>query len=357
MDSLRWGLTMNHSSAYIIAEAGVNHNGNIDLAKKLVAVAAKCGCNAVKFQTFRAERVVSASAPKCDYQVENIGPEESQYEMLRKLELDEVAHRELIDLARDEGIDFISTPFDEKSATFLVDLGVKYIKLSSGEITNLPLLDHVAHLQRHIILSTGMAYLSEVDEAVRTIQDVWQDSNPKGHLPSLTLLHCLTEYPAPVEEVNLMAMVTLREAFKLPVGYSDHTLGIEIALAAVALGATVIEKHFTLDTTLPGPDHRASLELHELKLLVEGIRNIEAALGDGSKVPAPSELKNRELVRRSLVVTRDLKKGQRLMPGDLMAKRPGNGISPRHMAQAIGSELQKDLTRDSALTWEHLLKR
>ena len=348
---------MNQFSTYIIAEAGVNHNGNLDLAKKLVTVAAEYGCNAVKFQTFRAERVVSTGAPKCDYQTENIGSDESQFDMLRKLELDEAAHRELIDLARDEGIEFISTPFDEESATFLGDLGVECIKLPSGEVTNLPFLDHVANLQRPIILSTGMAYLSEVDEAVRTIREVWGDNPPKGHLPPLTVLHCLTEYPAPIEEVNLMAMVIMGEAFKLPVGYSDHTLGIEVALAAVALGATVIEKHFTLDKSLPGPDHRASLEPHELKLLVEGIRNIEAALGDGSKVPAPSELKNRELVRRSLVATRDLKKGERLGSGDLMAKRPGTGISPRHMVLATGSILQKDIERDSVLSWEHLLKR
>jgi len=342
---------------YIIAEAGVNHNGDLDLAKKLVAIAARCGCNAIKFQTFRAEKVVSIGAPKCDYQVVTTGSEESQFGMIRKLELDEAAHVELMHVAKDEGIDFGSTPFDEESATMLASLGVKYIKLPSGEITNLPFFSHVAHLQTPIILSTGMAYLSEVYEAVRTIQDVWQDSPPKGNLPPLTLLHCLTQYPAPVEEVNLMAMVTLREAFKVPAGYSDHTPGIEVAMAAVALGATVIEKHITLDKTLPGPDHRASLEPHELERLVQGIQNIEAALGNGSKVPAPSELKNRELARKSLVTIRDLKAGHRITPEDLMAKRPGNGISPGHKALVTGSVLQKDIEQDTPLSWEYLLGR
>lgn len=342
---------------YIIAEAGVNHNGDLALAKKLVAIAARCGCNAIKFQTFRAEKVVSIDAPKCDYQVVATGSEESQFDMIRKLELDEAAHVELMHVAKDEGIDFISTPFDEDSATLLANLGVESIKLPSGEITNLPFLCHVARLQKLIILSTGMSYLSEVDEAVRAIRDVWQDSPPKGNLPSLTLLHCLTEYPAPVEEVNLMAMVTLREAFKVPAGYSDHTVGIEVAMAAVALGATVIEKHFTLDKTLPGPDHRASLEPRELVCLVHGIRNIEGALGDGSKVLAASELENREPARRSLVTTRNLKAGYRLMPNDLMAKRPGTGISPRHKELVTGSVLQKDIEQDTPLSWEHLLKR
>ena len=247
-------------SVFIIAEAGVNHNGSLEAGKKMVAVAAACGCDAVKFQTFRAERLVSAAAPKCNYQIETTGAEESQFEMIRKLELNEAAHLELIRVAGEEGIDFISTPFDEASATLLASLGVKRIKLPSGEITNLPFLVHVAKLKKPILLSTGMAYLSEIDEAVRAIQENSPLLHAQGSLPFLTLLHCLTQYPAPVEEVNLRCMLTLREAFKLPVGYSDHTLGIEVPIAAVALGATVIEKHFTLDRTLPGPDHRASLE-------------------------------------------------------------------------------------------------
>jgi N-acetylneuraminate synthase len=348
---------MNPNNAYIIAEAGVNHNGSLEAAKKMVAVASACGCDAVKFQTFRAERLVSAGAPKCSYQVETTGAEESQLEMIRKLELDEAAHLELIRVAGEEGIDFISTPFDEESATLLANLGVKRIKLPSGEITNLPFLVHVAKLKKPILLSTGMSYLSEIDEAVRAIQENSPLLHAQGSLPLLTLLHCLTQYPAPVEEVNLRCMLTLREAFKLPVGYSDHTLGIEVPMAAVALGATVIEKHFTLDRGLPGPDHRASLAPAELKKMVKGIRNIEASLGDGIKIPAASEWENREKARKSLVATRYLKKGHRLGASDLMAKRPGNGIGPRYKELVIGAELQEDISQDDLLSWHHLLKK
>ena len=348
---------MNPNNAYIIAEAGVNHNGSLEAAKKMVAVASACGCDAVKFQTFRAERLVSAGAPKCSYQVETTGAEESQLEMIRKLELDEAAHLELIRVAGEEGIDFISTPFDEESATLLANLGVKRIKLPSGEITNLPFLVHVAKLKKPILLSTGMSYLSEIDEAVRAIQENSPLLHAQGSLPLLTLLHCLTQYPAPVEEVNLRCMLTLREAFKLPVGYSDHTLGIEVSLAAVALGATVIEKHFTLDRTLPGPDHRASLDPGELQKMVQGIRNIEASLGDGWKIPSVSEFENRERVRKSLVVTADLKAGHRLEPEDITAKRPGNGINPGQRQWVIGSILRKGIKQDTPITWEHLLNR
>ncbi len=341
----------------IIAEAGVNHNGCLDMAKTLLARAAECGCDAVKFQTFRADRVVSRLAPKCAYQAENTGEAESQFEMIRRLELDEEAHRKLIDLSEEEGIEFISTPFDEESATFLALLGVHRLKLPSGEITNLPFLTHAARLGKPILLSTGMAYLSEVDEAVRTIQRAWGETAPAGNLPGLTLLHCTTEYPAPINEVNLRAMITLREAFHLPVGYSDHTLGIEVALAAVALGARVIEKHFTLDRTLPGPDHRASLEPSDLKKMVEGIRRVEEALGDGRKVPSPSEIKNRDLVRKSLVAMRDLPSGHRLTADDLAAKRPGSGLSPGLKGTVIGAVLEKGIARDGVLTWEHLFNQ
>jgi N-acetylneuraminate synthase len=344
-------------SVFIIAEAGVNHNGSLEAGKKMVAAAAACGCDAVKFQTFRAERLVSTAAPKCNYQIETTGAEESQFQMIRKLELNEAAHLELIRVAGEEGIDFISTPFDEASATLLASLGVKRIKLPSGEITNLPFLVHVAKLKKPILLSTGMAYLSEIDEAVRAIQENFPLLHAQGSLPFLTLLHCLTQYPAPVEEVNLKCMLTLREAFKLPVGYSDHTLGIEVPIAAVALGATVIEKHFTLDRTLPGPDHRASLEPGELQKMVQGVRNIEASLGDGWKIPSGSEFENRERVRKSLVVTADLKAGHRLGPEDITAKRPGNGINPVQRQWVIGSILRKGIQRDTPITWEHLLNR
>jgi len=344
-------------SVYIIAEAGVNHNGNLEMAKRLLAAAAQCGCDAVKFQTFRADRVASRLAGKCPYQIKATGRIESQYEMIRRLELDEEAHRELMALARDAGIEFISTPFDEESATFLVHLGVHRLKIPSGEIINGPFLAHLARLRKPLLLSTGMAYLSEVDEAIRIIQGEWGEMGEPENGASLTLLHCTSEYPAPMEEVNLRAMETLRNAFHLPVGYSDHTPGIEVSLAAVAMGATVIEKHFTLDRSLPGPDHEASLEPPELKRLVEAIRHIETALGDGRKIPSRSELKNRELVRKSLVATRDLPQGHRLAAGDLMAKRPGNGLSPKLKGTVIGAVLQKEIPRDGILTWDHLLDR
>jgi len=346
---------MNPNKTYIIAEAGVNHNGSLEMAKKLVTTAATCGCDAVKFQTFRAVQLVSRGAPKCAYQKETTGPDETQLEMLRRFELDEPAHRELIRLAAEKRIDFISTPFDEESALLLVRLGVKALKVPSGEISNHPFLAYIARLHKPIILSTGMAYLSEVDEAVRTIQKASPLSSADEYFPPLTLLHCLSQYPAPVKEVNLRSMVTLREAFKLPVGYSDHTLGAEVSFAAVALGATIIEKHFTLDRTLVGPDHRSSLEPAELKKMVQGIRDIEASLGDGVKIPAFSELENRMKVRKSLVAARNLKAGQRIGPDDLMAKRPGHGISPNHKIALTGAVLQKDLEQDSVLTWEHLL--
>lgn len=345
------------NQVFIIAEGGVNHNGDLNTAKRLVAAAAECGCNAVKFQTFRADRVVSRYAEKCDYQIDAAGSWESQFDMIRKLELDEHAHIELMRVAGDEGIEFISTPFDEQSASLLAGLGIRYMKIPSGEITNTPFLGHVARLQRPIILSTGMSYLSEVDVAVRSIQDTWDGEEPIGELPPLILLHCLTQYPAPVEEINLRAMVTLRESFRVPVGYSDHTTGIEVALAAVALGAKVIEKHFTLDRGMPGPDHRASMEPDGLKGLVRKIRNIETALGDGGKVPAESERKNRKLLRKSLVVTRDLEAGHRITTEDLLAKRPGNGIDPAHTALVVGSALREGVGRDVSLSWEHLLKR
>ncbi|MCX5907020.1 MAG: N-acetylneuraminate synthase, partial [Deltaproteobacteria bacterium] len=310
----------------------------------------------VKFQTFKAEKVVTRSAPQAEYQARNTGKVESQYDMLKRLELDAEAHRKIASYCRKKKIIFLSSPFDEESATLLAYLGVNRIKLPSGEISNLPFLAHVARLQKPILLSTGMAYLAEVDDAVRTIQKEWQKKNFAGSAHGLTLLHCLTEYPAPMEEVNLKAMITLREAFQLPVGYSDHTLGIEIALAAAALGAAVIEKHFTLDRTLPGPDHQASLEPAELKKMVVGVRNIERALGNGIKAPAESELKNRDLVRKSLLVTRNFKAGHRLQAGDLAAKRPGGGISPGQKKLLVGAVLQKSIARDTLLTWDHLLK-
>ncbi len=342
---------------YIIAEAGVNHNGDIELAKRMVGIAASCGCDAVKFQAFKAKRMISANAPKCDYQFESTGSGESHLQMVERLELNEKAHRELMGTAADEGIDFLSSPFDEESATMLSELGMKFMKIPSGEITNLPFLVHVSRLFRPIILSTGMSYLSEVDEAVRIIRNTWRDDFPQGDFPAFTLLHCLTEYPAPVREVNLRAMITLQRAFGLPVGYSDHTLGIEISMAAVAMGAKVIEKHFTMDRSMPGPDHRASLEPRELKQLIRGIRNIEEAMGNGLKVPAPAEIKNRTLVRKGLVALRNLKPGHRISTGDVTGKRPFNGLSPGQKELVVGAIVQKAVERDAAIGWEHLLRR
>lgn len=319
---------------FIIAEAGVNHNGDLSLAKRLIDVAVEAKADAVKFQTFRAEALVTADA--------------LQYQMLRKLELNFEAFRTLKKYCDEKGITFLSTPFDEESADFLVDeLGMERVKIGSGEVTNLPFLKRIAAFRKPIILSTGMSFLEEVGEAVSVIRSISQE------LP-LTLLHCTTSYPAPFEEVNLLAMRTLRDTFRLPVGYSDHTHGIEVAIAAAALGATVIEKHFTLDRRLEGPDHAASLEPDALKQMVSSIRNVEGALGDGRKEPTLSETKNRTVARRSLVLTKSLKKGSTLKADDVAAKRPGNGISPGSFQQIIGLKLKTDKRKDEILTWQDI---
>ena len=340
---------------FIIAEAGVNHNGSLEIAKKLIDIAVYSGVDAIKFQTFKADTLVASGAPKAGYQLKSTDIKESHYDMLHRLELSPEAHRELFEYCGKRDILFMSTPFDEESATMLAELGVEYFKVASGEINNFSFISHVAQLQRPIILSTGMSYLSEVDEAVRTIQQVWKVGSSKENWPPLILLHCLTEYPAPMAG-NLRAMTTLREAFKLPVGYSDHTVGIEVPIAAVTLGAAVVEKHFTLDKNLPGPDHRASLEPDELKHMVQCIRNIEAALGDGIKAPAHGEVKNRQIVRKSLVAARDLNVGHRISQKDIVAKRPGSGIKPFQKELVTGSVLQKAITKDTPLSWEHLIR-
>lgn len=330
----------------LIAEAGVNHNGSLELALRLVDAAADAGADAVKFQTFRAERTASAHAAKAAYQRHAAGPEESQVEMLRRLELSEEAHLSLLAHCRRRGIRFLSTPFDPESADLLARIGVDLLKLPSGELTNHPLLAHVASKGLPVILSTGMATLAEVGLAL----EVLQGAGAAG----VTLLHCVTEYPAPPAEINLRAMATLRGAFQVPVGYSDHSEGDAVALAAVALGASVLEKHFTLDRALPGPDHRASLEPGELRALVQRVRLVESALGDGIKRPAPCELPNRLLVRRSLVATRPLGPGTRLAASDLTAKRPGTGIPPSDLPKVLGMVLARPLEADGLLTWEAL---
>jgi N-acetylneuraminate synthase len=334
------------SRVFIIAEAGVNHNGSLDLALQLVDTAKASGADAVKFQTFRADLLATRFAQKAPYQERTTANEESQFEMLQRLQLDASAHRRLIDHCRQVGIQFLSSPFDMESVDLLTEMNVALYKVPSGEITNLPLLQHLASKGRPLILSTGMSTLGEVEEAVHALQ--------AAGATQLTLLHCVTEYPAPYAEVNLHAMQTLKTAFGLPVGYSDHTPGIEIAIAAVALGAEVIEKHFTLDRSLPGPDHSASLEPVELKQMVTAIRNVEAALGTGIKAPAPCELPNRLVARKSVVAASSLPKGHQLATGDLEIKRPGNGLAPKLLPALIGRTLHVSVDKDEIIHWDHL---
>ncbi|WP_440966792.1 N-acetylneuraminate synthase [Massilia sp. GER05] len=327
----------------IIAEAGVNHNGDLELAKKLIASAAAAGADLVKFQSFIASSIISADAPKADYQKQTTGSAESQYEMVRKLELSRRDHEVLIEECGRHGIGFFSTAFDVASFDMLVELGLDQIKIPSGELTNLPLLRYMTRLRKPVILSTGMASMGDVEAALEVIE---QSGTSRD---KITILHCTTEYPAPLDEVNLRAMLSLKHAFGVNVGYSDHTRGIEIPLAAVALGATVIEKHFTLDRKLPGPDHQASLEPSELAAMVNGIRNIERALGDGIKRPTTSELKNRAIARKSLVASRPISEGEIFSESNLTAKRPGTGISPMRWDEVIGRRARRDFQCDELI--------
>ena len=327
----------------VISEAGVNHNGDLGLAKKLIEVAAKSGADYVKFQTFNAERLVTKKARKARYQMRNSNSSESQFEMLKRLELSETMHRELIEESGVQGIGFISTAFDIESANMLLLLGQDIFKIPSGEITNLPYLRHIGSFGKKIILSTGMSNLQEVSDALKILE---ASGTPKSQI---TVLHCASAYPAPVSEVNLLAMQTIKENLDVAVGYSDHTLGIEVSIAAVALGATVIEKHFTLDRNLPGPDHLASLEPDELKSMVSQIRNIEMALGVGVKRAMPSELENLSLVRRSIVANSSIRKGEIFSELNLAAKRPGTGISPMHWDRIIGSQATRDFHEDELI--------
>lgn len=331
---------------FIIAEAGVNHNGSLELAKQLVDVAAQAGADAVKFQTFIAELGVSAFAPKADYQVKTTGQTESQLEMVKKLELSYEQFIDLTDYCRNKGIEFLSTPFDLPSVEFLVqELQVDRLKIASGEITNAPLLLRAAQSNKPIILSTGMSTLGEIELALGVLAFGYIGIKEEPSLEAfreayiskegqralqdkVTLLHCTTEYPAPYAEVNLRVMDTLRTAFGLSVGFSDHTPGISIPIAAAALGAQVIEKHLTLDRNLPGPDHKASLEPHELKDMVQAIRQVEQALGTGRKIPTVSELHNRTVARKSLVALKNIKQGEKFSVDNLGVKRPGDGLSP-----------------------------
>jgi N,N'-diacetyllegionaminate synthase len=328
----------------IIAEAGVNHNGDMELAKQLIAAAAAAGADMVKFQTFQAGKLVAASAPKAEYQKATTGAEESQLDMLRKLELSRADHELLMAECRKSGIRFFSTAFDPASFDLLTELGaLEMVKIPSGELTNLPLLRTMTRLGKPVLLSTGMATLGEIEAAIEAIQAA---GTPRQRI---TVLHCTTEYPTPMEDVNLRAMVNMRQAFGVDVGYSDHTPGIEVAIAAVALGATVIEKHFTLDRNLPGPDHQASLEPHELKAMVSGIRNVERALGDGIKRPSPSELRNRPIARKSIVARRDIQAGEVFSADNLATKRPGTGISPVCWDEVIGRSARRAFATDELI--------
>ncbi len=328
----------------IIAEAGVNHNGDPEIAKQLVDVAVDAGADIVKFQTFRAEKLVSMEAQKADYQLKTVqNGDRRQFDMLKKLEIDQETHEMLIDYCRDREIEFLSTAFDIDSIALLNRLGLKRIKIPSGEITNLPYLKKAGSLGKPVIISTGMSDLGEVEDAL----DILLETGLRRD--KITVLHCNTEYPTPYGDVNLRAMQAMASAFDVSIGYSDHTLGIEVPIAAVAMGASVIEKHFTLSRDMEGPDHKASLEPFELKMMVQSIRNIEKALGTGIKKPTPSEMRNINIARKSIHLVRSLKAGDRICEDDLIMLRPGDGIAPMLLGWVIGKHLNKDLEFGSKL--------
>ena len=328
---------------FIVAEAGVNHNGSLELAEKMIRVAAEAGVDAVKFQSFKTEKLVCESAEKARYQKETTDAKESQFAMLKRLELDEAAHRRLMEVCAEAGVTFLSSPFDLESIELLDRLGMEIFKIPSGEITNLPYLRKIGVLEKRVILSTGMADLGEIEDALDVLEEA---GTSRSHI---TILHANTMYPTPMEDVNLKAMQTIACAFGCDVGYSDHTLGIEVPVAATALGATVIEKHFTLDRSLPGPDHRASLEPDELRAMVHGIRNIESALGDGIKRSSPSERPNRIPARKSIVAAKPIRKGERVSEANLAVKRPGSGISPMRWDEIVGSVATRDYEKDEPI--------
>lgn len=334
----------------IIAEAGVNHNGDITIAKKLIDAAANAEVDYVKFQTFKAETVVSQNAKKATYQTKNSNDgNDSQFEMLKKLELSHEDHLTLIDYCNKKNIKFFSTAFDVDGVHYLDALGLDRFKIPSGEMTNFPYLRAIAQKNKPIILSTGMGALGEIEEALAVLFQYGAKRE------DITILHCNTEYPTPMEDVNLMAMITIGQAFGVKIGYSDHTLGIEVPIAATALGATAIEKHFTLDRNLPGPDHKASLEPEELKAMVIAIRNIEKAIGgNGRKEPSPSESKNKDIARKSIHIKRNIKAGELLTENDIIALRPGDGITAMQWNKVIGKTMNVDKLENEKLTWSDL---
>lgn len=335
---------------FIIAEAGINHNGSVKIAKALIEAAAGAGCDAVKFQTFKTENIVTKNASKAKYQLENTGTSESQFQMLKKLELAPSDYEELFSFCDNKKIAFMSTPFDEESVDFLDGLGMEVFKIPSGEITNKYLIQKIAEKKKPVVLSTGMSYLEEVKKAVEWIGGVWKNLENK---PQLTLLHCVSEYPVKMENVNLLAIKTLESTFGLPVGYSDHTIGIEMPVAAVSIGAKIIEKHFTLDKNMEGPDHKASLEPDELAAMVTAIRNIEKAMGDGLKRPTENELATRKVVRKSLVAARDIKAGEVIKESDILIKRPGDGLPPDMFEQIVNKKAGVDISKDSLFKKSH----
>jgi len=330
-------------SVFIIAEAGVNHNGSIELAYRLIDVASESGANAVKFQTFKAENLVSKNAQKAEYQKQTTNPSESQFNMLKKLELDTNAHKRLIDYCKKKDIIFLSTPFDHESIELLDELELQIFKIPSGEITNLTYLRHIGSLRKEVILSTGMSTLKEIEEALIILTSAGTSKK------NITILHANTMYPTPMEDVNLRAMQTIQDKFDVAVGYSDHTLGIEVDIAAVAMGATIIEKHFTLDKTMDGPDHKSSISPEELKAMVSSIRNIEKALGSSIKKPSKSEKPNITMARKSIVASKSIKKGELFTEKNITIKRPGTGISPMKWDNILGKVAERDYQIDDLL--------
>ena len=340
-------LVGDREAVFIVAEAGVNHNGDVDLGKKLIDVAKYAEADAVKFQAFKAENVVTKYAEKASYQKETTGPNKSQYNMIKRLELTDEEFKELYNYAKKNNIIFLSSAFDKESVDLLDNLGAPAFKVASGEITNFPLLRYIAEKKKPIILSTGMSTICEIEEALGVIRE-------KG-VEDIVLLHCVTSYPAKIENVNLRVIEALRHKFKLPVGFSDHTLGITIPIAAAALGAVLVEKHFTLDRTLPGPDHRASLEPDELKDMIRAIRDVEKALGDGIKKPTKGEDRIKKVVRRSIVAKMEIPKGTVITEDMLDLKRPGVGVEPKYLNDIIGKRAKKDIKPDELITFDKLV--
>ncbi|MCW7462976.1 N-acetylneuraminate synthase [Leptospira limi] len=327
----------------IIAEAGVNHNGDINIAKQMIEIAKEAGADIVKFQTFQADAIASAKATRANYQIQNMKEDGSQLSMLKKLELDHSAHKELISYCGKVGIEFLSTAFDLKSLDLLKSLGITLWKIPSGEITNLPYLRKIGSFKEQIILSTGMSNLAEIENAISVLEKSGTERK------NITVLHCNTDYPTPFEDVNLNAMNSIKSAFHVNVGYSDHTAGIEVSIAAVALGASLIEKHFTLDKNMSGPDHKASLEPKELKAMISSIRNIEKSMGNGIKVPSQSETKNITIARKSIIASKDISVGELFSEDNLTTKRPGTGISPMNWDLVIGQPAKRNFQADELI--------